>query len=52
MTGPLLAAERSDGMLRKLMNVDRLNGLGWRFSIDFSTGMALTYKSYLADLDQ
>ncbi len=36
-----------DGTPRKLLNVDRLHGLGWRARIDLADGVADTYRWYL-----
>jgi GDP-L-fucose synthase len=36
-----------DGTPRKLLNVDRLNALGWRAKIDLADGIASTYRWYL-----
>jgi GDP-L-fucose synthase len=39
---------KPDGTLKKLLNVDRLSGLGWTASIGLEEGIRRTYKSYLA----
>ncbi len=33
--------------MRKLMDVSRLNGLGWRAAKDFQEGLADAYKAFL-----
>lgn len=38
---------KPDGAPRKLMNVDRIKALGWRYSIDFKRGLAETYEWFL-----
>jgi GDP-L-fucose synthase len=38
---------KPDGTPRKLMNVERLANLGWRYDIDLPTGLASTYKWFL-----
>jgi GDP-L-fucose synthase len=43
-------ASKPDGMPRKLLDVSRLAGLGWRARIGLKEGLALTYPSYLAGL--
>jgi len=40
-------ASKPDGAPRKLMDVDRLKGLGWKYSIDLEQGLASTYKWFL-----
>ncbi|PMO79424.1 GDP-fucose synthetase [Vibrio breoganii] len=40
-------ATKPDGAPRKLMNVDRLANLGWRYSIDLEQGLAKTYHWFL-----
>jgi GDP-L-fucose synthase len=40
-------ASKPDGAPRKLMNVDRMKALGWRYSIDFKRGLAETYEWFL-----
>ena len=41
---------KPDGAPRKLMNVDRLKGLGWEFSINLEDGLRNTYQWFLNDL--
>lgn len=38
---------KPDGMPRKLLNVDKINKLGWKSKIDLKTGIQLTYEDYL-----
>jgi GDP-L-fucose synthase len=38
--------EKPDGTPRKLMDVSKLNGLGWKHSIELKDGIALVYKEY------
>ncbi|BCE00598.1 GDP-L-fucose synthase [Marinicellulosiphila megalodicopiae] len=44
-------ASKPDGAPRKLMNVDRLADLGWKYSIDLEQGLATTYEWFLANQD-
>lgn len=39
---------RSDGTLRKLLNIDRLRSLGWQASTSFEEGLERTYDWYRA----
>jgi GDP-L-fucose synthase len=39
-------ASKPDGTPRKLLDVSRLNGLGWRASIGLQTGIRRTYRWY------
>jgi GDP-L-fucose synthase len=41
---------KPDGTPRKLLDVSRLTGLGWRARIDLATGLARTYGSYREEL--
>lgn len=41
---------RPDGTMRKLMNVSRLNNLGWSAEIDLETGIAATYNWFLRNI--
>ena len=43
-------ASKPDGTPRKLMDVTKLTGLGWRARLTLAEGVALTYHSYLAEL--
>ncbi|MGC4062631.1 MAG: GDP-L-fucose synthase [Aquabacterium sp.] len=40
-------ASKPDGTPRKLMNVSRLNGLGWKATTTLEDGIALAYKDFL-----
>lgn len=39
-------SSKPDGTPRKLLDVSRLNGLGWRASIPLSAGLEATYRTY------
>lgn len=39
-----------DGVMRKLLDVSRLNELGWVASISLERGLEMTYQSFLAEL--
>jgi GDP-L-fucose synthase len=41
---------RPDGTPRKLLDVSRMKGMGWRPRIDLSTGMKETYAWYCSQL--
>ncbi len=41
-----------DGTPRKLLDVSRLNSLGWKPSISFREGLVATYKWYLENQDR
>jgi len=41
-------ASKPDGTPRKLMDVSRLTGLGWRAQTTLTTGIALAYQDFLA----
>ena len=41
---------KPDGTMRKLMDVGRLDGMGWRAGINLEQGLADTYKWYLANM--
>ncbi len=41
-------ASKPDGTPRKLMDVSRLNGLGWKARIPLREGIALAYRDFLA----
>ena len=40
-------SSKPDGTMRKLMNVDRLNSMGWHPSMPFATGMRLAYQDFM-----
>ena len=37
---------KSDGSLRKLIDVSRLSNMGWKYSIDLEEGLKKTFKWY------
>jgi nucleoside-diphosphate-sugar epimerase len=41
---------KPDGTMRKLMDVGRLDRMGWHASIGLEQGLADTYKWYLANM--
>jgi GDP-L-fucose synthase len=41
-------ATKPDGTPRKLMNVDRLNAMGWKATTDIRAGLAVAYADFLA----
>lgn len=41
---------KPDGTPRKLLDVNSLNNLGWKYNIDLKTGVNLTYKWYLENI--
>ncbi|MBC7735808.1 MAG: GDP-L-fucose synthase, partial [Candidatus Saccharibacteria bacterium] len=43
-------ASKPDGTMRKLMDVSRLDRLGWRARISLQDGIASTYEWYLTQL--
>jgi len=43
-------ATKPDGTLRKLLNVTRLNELGWRAKTSLQEGIAIAYQDYLATI--
>ena len=44
-------ATKPDGTPRKLLDVSRLHGLGWRHSIDLEDGIRSTYDWYLENIE-
>lgn len=42
-------ASKPDGTMRKLMDVSRLHGLGWRASQGFQEGLGEAYRAFLAE---
>lgn len=44
-------ASKPDGTPRKLMDVSRLQNLGWKYKYDLYEGLELTYKWYLQNID-
>ena len=43
-------ASKPDGTMRKLLDVSRMQSLGWKASVSLREGIAMTYKSYLESL--
>ncbi|WP_222868286.1 hypothetical protein [Saccharophagus sp. K07] len=43
----LFDSSKPDGTPRKLLSVDRLASLGWRYSTDLKTGLKMTYQWFL-----
>lgn len=43
---------KPDGAPRKLMDVSRLNSLGWKASIDLEEGLKTTYSWFLENIDK
>jgi GDP-L-fucose synthase len=41
---------RPDGTPRKLMDVSKLHGLGWKHHIELSQGIRLAYQDFLANV--
>ncbi len=41
---------KPDGTPRKLMSVDKLNGLGWKHRISLEEGINKVYQNVLADI--
>ncbi len=42
---------KPDGTFRKLMNVDRINGLGWKAEISLQDGIKKTYADFTGNYD-
>ncbi len=40
-------ASKPDGALRKLIDINRLENMGWKYSVDLKDGLVDTYKWYL-----
>ncbi|MDC1453162.1 GDP-L-fucose synthase [Porticoccaceae bacterium] len=45
-------SSKPDGTLRKLMDVSRINGMGWQHSISLERGLSNTYAWYKDNLDE
>ena len=45
-------ATKPDGAPRKLMNVDRLNYLGWQYSVNLEDGLNMAYQWFLNNRDK
>lgn len=43
---------KPDGMPRKLLDVSRLNELGWKAAVDLKTGITKTYEWYVSALEK
>lgn len=43
---------KPDGAPRKLMNVNRLNSLGWQYSVSLEDGLTFSYQWFLANQDK
>ena len=43
-------SSKPDGTPRKLMDVTKLAGNGWRYQVDLDEGLAITYQDYLKTL--
>jgi GDP-L-fucose synthase len=43
---------KPDGTPRKLMDVSRLNAMGWQANISLKSGLADTYRWFLANQDR
>ncbi|WP_242480788.1 GDP-L-fucose synthase family protein, partial [Rhodovibrio sodomensis] len=43
---------KPDGTPRKVLDVARINALGWRAQVDLETGLARTYDWYLRHIDE
>ena len=47
-TGELVFdTSKPDGTMRKLLDVSKINGLGWHASIDIEEGISKTYKDFV-----
>ena len=42
--------EKPDGTPRKLLNVDKLNTLGWRYKTELEDGLRLTYEDFQSNV--
>ena len=42
---------KPDGTSRKLMDISRLNSLGWNYSVELEQGLDMTYEWFLGHLD-
>jgi GDP-L-fucose synthase len=40
-------SSKQDGTMRKLLNVSKVNGLGWKPIVDLEQGLKIVIKSYL-----
>ncbi len=42
---------KPDGTMRKLLNVDKINALGWHASLSFEEGIRVTYADFVNNYD-
>ena len=47
----LFDASKPDGTMRKLTDVSKLNGLGWKHTIEIDEGVQRMYQWYLSEMD-
>lgn len=45
-------SDKPDGTPRKLLDVNKLNDAGWKYSIDLETGLTETYQWFVENIDQ
>ena len=45
----LLDSEMPDGVMQKLLDIDKLTALGWEPSISLRAGIGMTYESFLSE---
>ena len=45
-------ASKPDGAPRKLMNVDRVNSLGWEYEYSLEAGLIIAYQWFLDNQDK
>jgi len=38
---------KPDGTMRKLMDVTKINGMGWKYTIELKEGIKRTYEDFL-----
>ncbi|MFA5127512.1 MAG: GDP-L-fucose synthase [Patescibacteria group bacterium] len=43
---------KPDGAPRKLLDVDRMEKMGWRYKTNLKTGLSIVYEWYLANVDK
>ena len=43
---------KPDGTYQKLLDVSKINQLGWKAKIDLEQGLKITYEDYLRDLEK
>jgi GDP-L-fucose synthase len=44
--------DKPDGTPRKLMDVSKINNMGWQHSIDLREGIEKTYKDFRENIDK